>query len=102
MSTGDSIVPVAAVMRYLQAKAKQGHTCFEIMAFEGTHGEVFLYPRWINVIISKVRMQCGLNTTTTSNANSTGVSAAVSSANSTVNTPIHSRNASSKRLANMD
>ena len=89
-------------MRYLQAKAKQGHTCFEIMTFEGTHGEVFLYPRWINVIISKVRMQCGLNTTNTSTANSASGSAAGSTANSTANTPIHSRNVSSKRLANMD
>ena len=106
LSTGDSIVPVAAVMRYLQAKAKQGHTCFEIMTFDGTHGEVFLYPRWINVIISKVRMQCGLNTTNTSNAgssaNSTGGSAAGSNANSTTITPIHSRSASSRGLANMD
>ena len=106
LSTGDSIVPVAAVLRYLQAKVKQGHTCFEIMTFEGTHGEVFLYPRWINVIISKVRMQCGLNNTTTSSANSTaasaGGSAAGSNANSTTITPIHSRSASSRGLANMD
>jgi hypothetical protein len=30
VSLQDSIIPVGSVLRYLQAKSKQGHTCFEV------------------------------------------------------------------------
>lgn len=53
-------MPVDAVLRYLQAKVTQGHTCFEVLTFKGTHGEVYLYPRWVMLLVNKCRGHCGL------------------------------------------
>lgn len=60
LSSHDRIVPVAQVSRYLDAKARQGHTCFEVLMFHGQHGEMFLYPKWIRLLAGKVRDRCGL------------------------------------------
>ena len=48
------------MLSYLQAKAKQGHSCFEVLTFNGTHGEVFLHPKWVKLLVDKVRLQCCL------------------------------------------
>jgi hypothetical protein len=48
------------VIRYLDVKAKEGHTCFEVVLFHGTHGEAFIYPKWIRLMSRKVRERCGL------------------------------------------
>jgi pimeloyl-ACP methyl ester carboxylesterase len=67
ISTEDTIIPVAPVMRYLANKAKsltgssKYGTSFEILYFEGLlHGEMFLYPKHIRNVIDKISLRCGL------------------------------------------
>lgn len=48
------IVPTACVSRYLTAKRKEGFNNFELIVFEGTHGEVTFLPKWISVVKKKL------------------------------------------------
>ena len=49
------IVPTARVSRYLSAKKKEGFQNFELIVFEGTHGEVTVLPKWLRFVAKKVR-----------------------------------------------
>ena len=33
---------------------------FQIVNFHGTHGEMFLYPKWVSLISLKIRERCDL------------------------------------------
>lgn len=48
------IVPTARVSRYLTAKKREGYNNFELIVFEGTHGEVTFLPKWIQVVKKKL------------------------------------------------
>eukprot|EP01039_Chlorochromonas_danica_P010505 gene10505-11636_t len=61
LSRQDSIVPIEPVSRYLQAKQVAGFSCFEVVYFDGLHGEVLLHPRWIRRIARMVRKRCRLD-----------------------------------------
>ena len=32
----------------------------QVVLFHGTHGEMFLYPRWVDLIAGKIKERCGL------------------------------------------
>ena len=62
ISTLDGIVPSADVARYLTKKASIcGEKHFEYFTVTGEHGAMLVNPRWISVIISKVRTYSGLS-----------------------------------------
>lgn len=48
------IVPATAVTRYMNAKRKEGFRNFELIVFEGTHGEVTLLPKLVNLVMRKL------------------------------------------------
>jgi len=54
LATNDMIVPTARVSRYLTAKKREGYNNFELIVFEGTHGEVTFLPKWIQVVKKKL------------------------------------------------
>ncbi|RYG68364.1 hypothetical protein EON64_05355 [archaeon] len=58
LASDDSIVPVAAVSRYLSAKRKEGYQMFEVMIFQGQHGEVLVHPTWVRTLAKKIRQNC--------------------------------------------
>jgi hypothetical protein len=60
LSTGDSIVPVEPVSRYLHAKQLEGFGCFELLHFRGLHGEMMLHARWVATISQKVNERCSV------------------------------------------
>jgi hypothetical protein len=60
LSSHDVIVPVGAVSRYLESKRSAGLNYFEVTLFHGTHGEMFVYPRWVSLIINKIKERCEL------------------------------------------
>jgi len=60
LSSHDAIVPVGPVSQYLETKLREGHNCFEVVIFHGTHGEMFLYPKWVEIISNKVKLRCGV------------------------------------------
>ena len=62
LSSHDSIVPIGPVSRYLEAKRREGHACFEVVFFHGHHGEMMLYPSWVKFITKKIRERCNLDT----------------------------------------
>ena len=33
---------------------------YEVVLFHGTHGEMFLYPKWVQLISHKVKERCGV------------------------------------------
>lgn len=51
----DPIVPASIVERYLSAKQKQGFTCFEVIEFDGTHGEILLHKQWLTLLVNKIQ-----------------------------------------------
>jgi len=32
----------------------------QVVLFHGTHGEMFVYPRWVDLIAGKIKERCGL------------------------------------------
>jgi hypothetical protein len=48
------IVPTPSVARYLLAKQKEGFLNFEMIVFEGTHGEVTVLPKWVRFVAKKI------------------------------------------------
>jgi hypothetical protein len=86
LSSHDAIVPVGPVSRYLEAKSRQAGLDFfevgthpfrksvldlsltfytpslagQVVLFHGTHGEMFVYPRWVDLIAGKIKERCGL------------------------------------------
>jgi hypothetical protein len=48
------IVPTASVTHYMNAKRKEGFRNFELIVFEGTHGEVTLVPTLVNLVMKKL------------------------------------------------
>lgn len=60
LSLYDSIVPIGPVSRYLEAKLREGHTCLEVVFFHGHHGEMMLYPSWVQLLTKKIRQRCNL------------------------------------------
>jgi len=60
LSSHDSIVPVGPVSRYLEAKRREGHSCFEVVFFHGHHGEMMLYPSWVTFITKKINERCNI------------------------------------------
>jgi hypothetical protein len=48
------IVPTPSVARYLLAKQKEGFLNFELIVFEGTHGEVTVLPKWVRFVAKKI------------------------------------------------
>ena len=32
---------------------------FKVINFHGTHGEMFLYPKWVALISDKIKERCG-------------------------------------------
>lgn len=56
LSSHDVIVPVGPVSRYLESKSNEfGNELIELLMFHGTHGEMMLHPRWVQIISSKVK-----------------------------------------------
>ena len=61
ISTRDSIIPVAPILRYFKAKQDEGHNTFELVLFDGLHGEFFLSPTKVMKIVDKIRIRCRLS-----------------------------------------
>jgi hypothetical protein len=61
LSRRDSIVPVQAVLRYLEAKQSEGLRSFEVLLFHGHHGQMMLDREWIGIIGRKVQERTSMH-----------------------------------------
>ena len=60
LSSHDAIVPVGPVSRYLEGKRAEGCSIYEVTLFHGTHGEIFVYPKWVRMVTNKIKERCDL------------------------------------------
>ena len=61
MSSNDLLVPTAHICRYLKHKANEHNFHeYEVLLFQGFHGEMMVIPSWVKCIARKIRDRCHL------------------------------------------
>jgi len=58
ISLSDTIIPVNPIITYFKSKTKQGYNNFEVILFDGGHGEMFLYYNKVQILIDKIKQRC--------------------------------------------